>query len=381
MAPAELAVDASRPLPETPDKAKRYQRTKLTTGIASAVLSFVVLLSLLVSGVTRELAAWAYSKSADAYVALLLFACMLGLVQFLVTFPFRYYSGYHLEHRYGLSNQHLSRWVWEFGKGVLVGLPFAILVLLMLYYCLVNYGMLWWLPVSIGLTLLSVVLARLAPVIILPLFYKLIPLDDGAVKERILSLCALHKVPVEGIFSFNLSKNTKKANAAFTGIGKAKRIILGDTLLKEFTDDEIETVFAHELGHYTHHHIRSGIVTGILSTFGGLYITAQLYEWSAGKFGFASITDLAALPLLALWLSVFGLVTSPLGNALSRRHERQADRYAVETTGKREAFVTALRKLAAMNLSDIEPHPLVEILFYSHPSVAKRIRMVEAMGS
>ncbi|HXF99175.1 MAG TPA: M48 family metalloprotease, partial [Bacteroidota bacterium] len=163
-----------------------------------------------------------------------------------------------------------------------------------------------------------------------------------------------------------------------TGIGKAKRIIIGDTLLKNFTEDEIETVFAHELGHYKHKHILIGIAVGVISTYAGLFITAHLYAVSLSWFGFSSITELAALPLLGLWLSIFGLVTSPLGNMLSRKHERDADRYAVRTTGKKAAFVSALRKLAETNLADPQPHPIVEFLFYSHPAIARRIAMVES---
>jgi STE24 endopeptidase len=221
------------------------------------------------------------------------------------------------------------------------------------------------------------VLVRIAPVLIMPLFYRFTPLVDGTLKERILRLCESAGVRVEGIFSFNLSKNTRKANAAFTGIGRSRRIILGDTLVRNFSEEEIETVFAHELGHYRFGHIRAGIVTGTLSTFAGLYIASRLYEWSAAALHFPSMTDLAALPLLAIWLSLFGLLTSPLGNMISRHHERQADAYAVHTTGKRDAFVAALRKLSDMNLADPAPHPLVEFLFYSHPPIAKRIRALE----
>jgi STE24 endopeptidase len=150
--------------------------------------------------------------------------------------------------------------------------------------------------------------------------------------------------------------------------------------MKDFSEEEIETVFAHELGHYKRKHILVGIAIGTLSTFVGLFIAARLYEWSLEWFGFRSPTEIAALPLLALWLTLFGVVTAPLGNMLSRRHERQADAYAVQTTANRTAFVSALRKLAVMNLVDTEPHPLVEWMFYSHPSIAKRINMVEALG-
>lgn len=381
MASEGLAADSSSSSLPSPGSAKTYNRSKLITGIVSSVLSFALLLALVVTGLTRELETWTRSLTGGAYPALLLFAVAIGLIQTVVTLPIGYYSGFVLEHRYRLSNQTLGRWAWERLKGTAISLPIVIGLLALLYACLLEYGMWWWFPVSCTVTVLTVVLARLAPILIMPLFYKFTPVSDGPLKERILRLCGNAGLRIEGIFTFNLSKNTKKANAGFTGIGKSKRIILGDTLVKEFSEDEIETVFAHELGHYKHRHITIGIVTGIVSTFGGLFVAAQAYGWSVSVFGFSSIMEIAALPLLALWLTVFGLVTAPLGNMLSRRHERQADAYAVQSTGKARAFVSALKKLAAMNLADPDPHPLVEFLFYSHPSIGKRIKTVELSGA
>ncbi len=322
MASAELSVESAHPSLQTPRKAKAYNRIKLTTGIASAVLSFVVLLLLVLSGATRSLEGWVQSWVGNAYLAVLVYSFALAVVQLVVTLPLGFYSGYYVEHKYHLSNQTVGWWAWEHLKGVLVSLPLAAGVILLLYYCLNTYSALWWLPVSLGLIVLSVLLARLAPVLILPLFYKLTPLPDSPLKDRIMDLCRTSDVRIVGIFRFNLSKNTRKANAAFTGIGRAKRIIIGDTLLDGFTDEEVETVFAHELGHYTLHHLRTGILISMVSTFVGLYVTAQLYSWSVHALGFLSLTELAALPLLALWLSVFGLATSPLGNLISRLHER-----------------------------------------------------------
>ncbi len=366
-------TEARRPV------AKHYTRTKLLLGIASSVLSFGVVLALVVTGLTQELSAWAQAQSSDEYLALLLFLAAVGIIEAVVTLPLGFYSTYIIEHRYNLSNQTLGRWAWERLKALLVAAPLMVIVAVILFYCLKTYAMGWWLPVAIVLTFFSIILARIVPTYIMPLFYKFTPIEDGSLKERITALCKNAGIHIGGIFSFDMSKNTRKANAGFTGIGKATRIILGDTLLKEFTEEEIETVFAHELGHYKHKHVLIGIGVGMISTFVGLYITAQLYAASLSWFGFSSIADVAALPLLGLWLSIFGLVTSPLGNMLSRKHEREADRYAVQTTGKPTAFISALRKLAETNLADPEPHPLVEFLFYSHPSIARRIAMVEAL--
>lgn len=366
--------------PQTPSRAKTYNRVKFSIGVVSALLSLILMLALVLSGLSRAIADWSLSISPHRTVALLLFAAVVSLMQSALTLPLGFLSGYAIEHRYGLSNQSLARWTREQVKGLLIVLPLAVLVVILLYACLTTYGPWWWLPVGAALTLLSVVIARIAPVIIFPLFYTFRPVGPGTLRDRILRLCSAAGLTVEGIYTFDLSKNTRKANAAFAGIGRSRRIILGDTLVKEFSEDEIETVFAHELGHYHHHHIRTGILVGTLSTFLGLAVTARLYEWSSALLGFPSLTDLGALPLLALWLSLFAAVTSPLGNMLSRRNERQADAYAVRMTGNPGAFVGALRKLASQNLTDPDPHPIIEFLFHSHPSITRRITLVEAAG-
>lgn len=364
-----------------PLKAKTYNRIKLFTAIASSVVSFGVILALVATGATRTLEVWARSTVPNRYGALLLFALALSIVQMLVTVPIGFYSSYLIEHRYRLSNQSLRQWAWERLKGTLLSLPLVVGVLVVLYYCLQHYGDLWWLPVSGVLILLSVLLARLAPVLLFPLFYKFTPLESESLINRIMRLCANTGLRIEGVFSFNLSKNTKKANAGFTGIGKAKRIILSDTLIKDFTEEEIETVFAHELGHHRHKHLFVGIVIGAISTVAGLFLTSRLYEWSLGLFSFSDGRALAALPLLALCLSLFEAVTGPFGNMLSRHHEHVADAYAVNVTGKTAAFTSALHKLAAMNVADPNPHPLVEFLFHSHPSISKRVQRVESLGA
>jgi STE24 endopeptidase len=264
--------------------------------------------------------------------------------------------------------------MWEGLKGFLVSIPISVPLLLALFFCLKSFGSMWWLPVGSVLFFLSVVLARLAPVLIFPLFYTFKPLPDGELKSTILRLCQSVGMSVEGVYVFDMSKNTKKANAAFTGIGKSKRILLGDTLVANFRDDEIETVFAHELGHYKLRHLWTMLAVGTVSSFLGLYLTAKAYELSLPWFGFASLDQLAALPLLALWLGVYSLLASPLSNAISRSHERAADRYAITLTNNGEAFANALHKLARINLADVSPHPVIEFLFHSHPSIEKRVR-------
>lgn len=356
--------------------AKQYSKTKLILGIISPSSSFLVVVLILLSGFSVTLRDWATSQSTNEYVAVVLFLLAITLIESAVTFPISFYSSYIVEHRYNLSTQTLGRWLWERVKGLLITTPLLVVGVVLLFYCLKEYGEWWWLPVSTVLAFFSVVFARVVPIIIMPLFYKFTPLQDRSLKEAIAKLCNDAGIRFDGIFSFNMSKNTKKANAGFTGIGRSKRIILGDTLLKDFSQEEIETVFAHELGHYRYRHIIVGMAVGILFTFIGLFVTSRLYIWSLPWFGFTTMTDLAALPLLGLWLTIFGLVVSPLSNVLSRKHERDADLYAVRTTRNKPAFISALHKLAETNLADPEPHALIEFLFYSHPSIARRIAMV-----
>lgn len=352
---------------------KRYSNTKLLLGLLGSTLSFGLTAGFVLTGAARATEALALRLANNDYLVLLLFAAMFGSAQMVILFPLRLYSGYYLEHRYGLSTQSMRAWLWEGTKAFVVGLPISILILLAFYRCLRQFGSLWWLPVASLLFVVGVILARIAPVVILPLFYKFKPLEEGTLRHRILGLCDRQGVPVGGVFVFDLSKSTKKANAAFTGMGRSRRIILGDTLVSNFSDDEVEVVFAHELGHRKLGHIWSLIVVGTVSSFAGLYITSRLYAASLGWFGYSSQNEIAALPLLGLWLAVYSIVSSPIQNAFSRAHERSADRFALRATGMKEAFISAMRKLALLNLADRTPHPLVEFLFYSHPSIEKRI--------
>ncbi len=358
---------------------KRYNRIKLIVSLLGTAASFVLTIVLLAGGTTRSIESFSCSVTASPYLALIIFAATAGIIMSIVSFPFSFYSGFILEHKYNLSNQTFLQWLWEGMKGLLVSIPIVTPLLLTFYFLLLTFQNNWWLPVGILLFVLSIGLSRIAPIVILPLFYKLTPLEDSSLKEKILSLTTSTSMAVQGIYLFNLSKTTKKANAAFTGIGKSKRILLGDTLMQNFSQEEIETVFAHELGHYVHGHIRKNILVGTLSIFIGLYLTSLAYAASLSWFGFERIEQLAALPLLTLWLGVYSLVTAPIGNLLSRKYEFEADRYAVERTKNTPAFVSTMQKLATMNLADTAPHPLIEFFFYSHPSIEKRIRAAEVL--
>jgi STE24 endopeptidase len=239
---------------------------------------------------------------------------------------------------------------------------------------------LWWLWVAILMLLFNVLLANLGPVVLFPIFYKFAPLGDehADLAQRLLQLAERAGARVRGVYRFDMSRRTKAANAALAGLGNTRRILLGDTLLNEFTHDEIETVMAHELGHHVHKDIPVGIFVESALTLIGLYLASLGLRWGAAAFGFAGPADIAALPVFALVMGVYGLVTMPLGNAYSRWRERRADEYALEATGKGEAYADALVRLANQNLADANPEAWVEFLLYSHPALGKRIEMAQS---
>ncbi len=359
--------------------AKKYNNIKLGVGIAKSIVSFALILAFVITGYSLKLESYFSELTTNNYLMLLLFTAVIGIVTSLLFFPVKYYIEYYLEHKYELSNHTIKSWLWEDFKGLLVGMIIGIPLLLAFYFALDTFGSLWWLPFSILMFLVSVVLARIVPVVILPLFYKIVPIENDELKERILNLAGKVGMQVENVFSFNMSKNTKKANAAFTGLGKTKRIILGDTLLNDYSNDEIETVIAHELGHYKHKHIIKNIIISTISSFLMFFLIAFFYDLSLSWFNFTERTTIAALPLLTLWGMLIGLVITPAGNIVSRKFEYEADQYAIESTNKKDAFVQTLNKLTKQNLGDEEPHPFIEWFFYSHPSIRKRIDFINSL--
>jgi len=357
--------------------AKKYNNIKLAIGIGESILSFILILLFIWLGYSTRLETYLSNYFTNQYLLFLAFLFVLGIAGSMLSFPISYYTGFYLEHKYNLSNQTFWKWISEGLKALLVSLVIGIPILLLFYFALIQFGEIWWLPFAVIMFFISVVLSQIFPILIFPIFYKITPIKNENLKERIRSLAKNAKLKVENIYKFNMSKNTKKANAAFTGLGKTKRIILGDTLLDNYTEDEIETVIAHELGHFKKKHIIKNILIGTVSSFLTLYLIALLYKNSLSWFGFSDITQVAALPLLALWSMLIGLVQSPIGNILSRNFEYEADEYAVEETKNPLAFKNTLEKLTHQNLGDREPHPFVEWFFYSHPSIKNRINAIE----
>ncbi len=309
---------------------------------------------------------------------------MAGVVLLLIAvleLPVAFYQGYYLEHRYGLSTQLLPHWLADQVKGVVVSLTIGTGGAAVVYTALAVSNSWWWLIAAVAFAAGTVVLARLAPVLLLPLFFSFKPLDRPQLVSRLLALAERARTDVMGVFEWRVSTHTHKANAALAGMGRTRRILLSDTLLAHCTDDEIEVVLAHELSHHVHHDLwrAVGLQSGLL--FSGFFLADLALRHLAASIGLAGMSDPAGLPLLMLVGGLWSFLLVPLGNALSRSHERRADRYALEMTGRADAFVSAMRRLAHQNMAEEHPSRLVQWLFYSHPPIRERIRFAQHWAS
>lgn len=366
--------------PGKQEQAKEYSHIRRRLFLVDLALAGVYVILWLVTGWSVDLRNFLLSLTTNEWLIVAGFLVVFGGIYFVIDLPLSYYSGFVLPHRYDLSTQSFKDWIFDMFKGVLVGGVLGLIVVEIIYFVLRISPDLWWLWAGIILLFFNVILANLAPVLLLPIFYKFVPLEEehDDLVARLINLAEQAGTRVRGVYKFDMSRRTKAANAAITGLGNTRRIILGDTLIDEFTDDEIETVLAHELGHQVHHDIPIGILVESLITLGGLYLASLVLDWGVAAFGFESISDIAAMPLFVLVIGIYGLVTMPLGNAYSRQRERRADEYALQVTGKGAAYASALTRLANQNLAEADPEPWVETLLYSHPALAKRIAMAES---
>jgi len=357
-------------LPGTPREAKRYSRSKLTVGILKLILSFAVLLVFLLSGASAWLHAFFIGLTGNYHLQLTAYLLVFLAGYSLFFLGLDFYSDVVLERRYGLSNQTIAGWLVRGAKQWLLAAVIALGSFNLLYLLIRVTPKEWWLLAAIGWFVLLVLMSKITPALIVPLFYKLHPLTDRDLAER----CG---VRVTRIFEIRLSKETKKANAAVVGLGRERRILIGDTLLDLCSHDEIEAVFAHELGHVALRHSWKLLEIAAASSVVGFYLLHLLLGSSAVRLGFAGADDVGAVPLLLLWIGLFSLIARPLQAALSRHFEKQADLFILGRVEKPESLVSALARLARRNLADPNPSRLVELLFYDHPPIAKRIAYLE----
>ncbi len=356
-------------------KAKQYAKNKYKVFFVNLIFSGVFLVTVLYMGLNFLIRDISYSLSGNLYVGVFIFLTMFGFLYWFSFLPLDFYSTFLLEHKFSLSNQTFFLWAKQYLKQMLISSLIVLLLIELLYLFMKNFPSTWWIWISLVWIFFSIVLAKVTPIFIIPLFYKLVSLKDEVLKGRLKNLVTSSGLKVDSIMQMDLSKDTKKANAAFSGIGKSKRILLSDTLLSSFSHDEIEVVLAHEIAHKKFAHIWKHILFGAFITFLSTFILKVILDNYGMRLGYFVVYDVANFPFIFLYIFVFGILFSPIQNAFSRFLERQADRYAILLSKNKEAFISTMEKLSIQNLSDKEPPFIMEVLMYDHPPISKRIKL------
>ncbi len=378
--------------PEQLVEARQYGRYSLACTLADKLLDLIYLaaaafllakpLDAWLEAAWQPLARWTSLRLVALYLA-------ITLLHMAVSLPLVFYAGHVLEHRFHLSNLSIGGWIKRYLKRNALTMAFGAVLMLGLYWLIWTTGRWWWLAAAATFFGVTIILGRIFPLFIMPLFYKIERLDAPELAERMNALAAGTGLGIEGVYRIALSQETVKANAMLTGVGRSRRVLLGDTLLNHFTPDEIAVVFAHEIGHHVYRHVRKMLVIGVAVSAIGFWICdrllAALVTGGTVAEGGQPL-DYAALPVwtlpgILLILTVFGMLLEPLMNAISRRHERQCDRYALQRTRQPTAYVSAFRKLAQQNKDDPSPHWLEVLWLHDHPPIAERLAMAGEAGS
>ncbi len=362
------------------DKASRYHRLKRQASVVSLLWSVLLLGGLAATGWSTALrdSAEALARrvapgSCSAAASVLVFVVLLSCLNEIVGLPLGFYSGLYLERQYELSKETFRGWLADQAKSFAIGVTLAIVAAELLYGFIRSSPDRWWLSAGVIFTLLIVGLTNLAPVLFLPIFYSVKPLDREALRARLLALADRAGARVLGAYEWGLGEKTRKANAALAGLGGTRRILVSDTMLADFSDDEIEVVLAHEIAHHVHGDIWKGIAFESVLIVAGFYLASLVLRTMATPAGLRGVDDIAGLPLLLLAAGAVSIVMVPAAHAMSRAFERKADRFALRLTQNPGAFISAMRRLGAQNLAEDNPSKLAQWLFYSHPPVRDRI--------
>lgn len=362
-------------------KAKSYHREKLWLTLINFIVTLGLLLLAIFAGITVWFRNLALSFSDWDLISVSAYFTLFSLYFLIADYPLAVYSGYWLEKKYELSDQSFWSWVRENAKKSVLSFALALVLVEIFFFLVRRWPGDWWWMIWIVWVLFTLVLGRLAPVLIFPLFYKFKPLENADLEKRIHDLVESGGLKLENVYVFDLSKTTKKANAAFCGMGKTQRVILADTLIQNFTPEEIEVVVAHEMGHCKLKHLWKRLGWGMAVSLAGFFIAYEICRELAPKLGYGGLGDLASLPLVFLVFLLFGLLAMPFENSYSRKHEYEADAFAVKTSKERSSFVPLMEKLARLNLADLSPHPVIEFVLYDHPSIQHRIERYQSRNA
>lgn len=365
-------------------KAKRYSRTQLAMLLASTIWSVARLGAFAVSGRSGRLRRALDRALPNRQAGALAYLTLTTAFSWLSALPVADVTGHRVERQFGLTKQTMGGWFRDQVKGL--GLAAAIQVPLTagVFAVIRRRPRDWWVIVAGVAVPLSIVASTLVPVLILPIFNRFEPLRDRDLAERIKRLAERAGVPIADVYQMDMSRQSEKPNAFFTGLGRSKRIVLGDTLIDRFEPAEIEGVVAHELGHQIHGDIWKMIAfsgtVGAAAAWMLSRIAPPLVRRTARRTGVERLGDEASLPVLSLCLVLLGFLLAPLQGAFSRAIERRTDRFALELTGDGDAYAAAMARLAAASLADPDPSPPVVFFLYSHPPIAERVATARAFA-
>lgn len=381
----EMASGLSNPgfgemTPERRAQAIEYSDIRNRFFFITTFYTFVVLLAFLFTGWSARLAAWAERFGKRAFGTWLLYFLAFSILALVLDFPFEYYTGFALEHRYAHSNQDFGQWFGELLKGEAIAYVLGGLTFYLLYVVIRRKGRHWWIWAGGFTAPLAAFLIVIAPIVIAPLFNTFSPLSDEGLRDKILKLASEAGIPDSRVFEVDASKQSNKYSAYVTGLFGSKRIVLYDTILKDMGHEEILFVMAHEIGHYVMHHVWFGVAGVTLFVFAAAWLIHLLANGLIGRFGarwgFTALGNFASFPLIGLLFSLFGFLFQPASNALSRHFEHKADEYGLAMTVDRQAAARAFEKLAAKNLSNPDPSPFIEFWLYDHPTIKDRVEYV-----
>jgi STE24 endopeptidase len=365
---------------EKQTQAIRYEKEKRLLGLLSLCLSLAFLLAFYFSGWSSRLAHLFPDQS--VIYAFIVYVIVFQTALFVFGFPLSYYSGYIHEHKWRFSNHTKKSWLWEQMKSTMVGFIIFLLLLGMLFWILERYPHEWWWIAGIAMAFVSAIFATLFPVVILPIFNKYTPIEDHELTDPLENILSEGGLKSSGFFMEDMSRQTKKENAFLAGLGRTRRVVLGDNLMDNMTVPEIVAIIAHEVGHYQHRHIWKHIVLGTLQQLVVFYSLNIIMKAVFPAFLTSTRANLALFPFFAILMGgLSGFLFGPLSNALSRHFERQADRYALTSISDKDFFITALVGLANRNLANAYPAWWVKLLYYSHPPIGERLLMAERAGS
>lgn len=358
-------------------KAKAYSKIKYGAGIIGSAYSFILLLAFQGSGASIRLSDWLYGKLGSFYQVIPAYLVIVSICYYILEFPLNFYGSFLLERKFNLSEQRFLPWFIDTIKSLAIFYIIGLVLLCGFYYILAHNSRLWWCVVSLFWIFFSLVLAKLAPVVIVPIFFKYKPVSDEGLKSAILRLAEKMNVLVMDVFEIDLSKKSLKANAAFTGLGRTKRVILSDTLKNNYTNSEIEVILAHEFAHYRLKHIWRLLLFNSLTMVLSFYLLSRLSGPLMNYFHARSLSDIGSLPVLLMYFMLINLILQPVHNYYSRQLEKRADIAALKVTGLKDEFISMMNKLSRQNLADCCPHPVIKFLFFDHPSINERIGMAK----